>query len=107
MHRLVCQTLRDQLRCLRGLCFRSVTRFARPRVPTALYCTVFTYSTGMYLHGCRFWKKRAEEELQRSGLDYTIIRPGGGMEGDGRGWIALPNPGQIQGLVILYRFGKQ
>ena len=23
-----------------------------------------------------FWKKRAEEELQRSGLDYTIIRPG-------------------------------
>ena len=24
----------------------------------------------------RFWKKRAEEELQRSGIDYTIIRPG-------------------------------
>ena len=23
-----------------------------------------------------FWKKRAEEELQRSGLDYTIVRPG-------------------------------
>eukprot|EP00199_Chlamydomonas_sp_CCMP681_P006837 CAMPEP_0119102932 /NCGR_PEP_ID=MMETSP1180-20130426/1516_1 /TAXON_ID=3052 ORGANISM="Chlamydomonas cf sp, Strain CCMP681" /NCGR_SAMPLE_ID=MMETSP1180 /ASSEMBLY_ACC=CAM_ASM_000741 /LENGTH=294 /DNA_ID=CAMNT_0007087317 /DNA_START=31 /DNA_END=915 /DNA_ORIENTATION=- len=27
--------------------------------------------------GILFWKKRAEEELQRSGLDYTIIRPGG------------------------------
>ena len=24
-----------------------------------------------------FWKKRAEEELQRSGLKYTIVRPGG------------------------------
>ena len=23
-----------------------------------------------------FWKKRAEEELQRSGIDYTIVRPG-------------------------------
>ena len=23
-----------------------------------------------------FWKKRAEEELQRSGLEYTIVRPG-------------------------------
>jgi hypothetical protein len=23
-----------------------------------------------------FWKKRAEEELQRSGLSYTIVRPG-------------------------------
>jgi hypothetical protein len=26
-----------------------------------------------------FWKKRAEEELQRSGLSYTIVRPGGGI----------------------------
>ena len=25
----------------------------------------------------QFWKKRAEEELQRSGLQYTIVRPGG------------------------------
>lgn len=24
-----------------------------------------------------FWKKRAEEHLQRSGLAYTIVRPGG------------------------------
>ena len=24
-----------------------------------------------------FWKKRAEEAIQRSGLDYTIVRPGG------------------------------
>ena len=29
------------------------------------------------LWGVLFWKKRAEEALQRSGLDYTIIRPGG------------------------------
>lgn len=28
------------------------------------------------LWGVLFWKKRAEEELQRSGLDYTILRPG-------------------------------
>jgi uncharacterized protein YbjT (DUF2867 family) len=27
--------------------------------------------------GVLFWKKRGEEELQRSGLDYTIVRPGG------------------------------
>lgn len=27
--------------------------------------------------GVLFWKKRAEEELQRSGIPYTIIRPGG------------------------------
>ena len=29
------------------------------------------------LWGVLFWKKRAEEELQRSGLKYTIVRPGG------------------------------
>lgn len=28
------------------------------------------------LWGVLFWKKRAEEALQRSGLDYTIVRPG-------------------------------
>ncbi|DBA79810.1 TPA: hypothetical protein ACH3X1_008471 [Trebouxia sp. C0004] len=27
--------------------------------------------------GVLFFKKRAEEELQRSGIDYTIVRPGG------------------------------
>eukprot|EP00793_Prasinoderma_coloniale_P004042 PRCOL_00006217-RA len=27
--------------------------------------------------GILFWKQRAEEELQRSGLRYTIVRPGG------------------------------
>lgn len=27
--------------------------------------------------GVLFWKKRAEEALQRSGLNYTIVRPGG------------------------------
>ncbi len=26
--------------------------------------------------GILFWKKRAEEELQRSGIAYTIVRPG-------------------------------
>ena len=29
------------------------------------------------LFGILFWKKRAEEALQRSGLRYTIVRPGG------------------------------
>eukprot|EP01025_Chloroclados_australasicus_P003840 TRINITY_DN10915_c0_g2_i3.p1 TRINITY_DN10915_c0_g2~~TRINITY_DN10915_c0_g2_i3.p1 ORF type:complete len:335 (-),score=33.62 TRINITY_DN10915_c0_g2_i3:208-1146(-) len=32
--------------------------------------------------GVLFWKKRAEEMLQRSGLDYTIIRPGGLVSDD-------------------------
>jgi len=27
--------------------------------------------------GVLFWKKRAEEEIQRSGITYTIVRPGG------------------------------
>ena len=30
----------------------------------------------MNRRGVLFWKKRAEEALQRSGLDYTIVRPG-------------------------------
>lgn len=29
-----------------------------------------------HYRGVLFWKKRAEEALQRSGLDYTIVRPG-------------------------------
>lgn len=28
------------------------------------------------LWGVLFWKKRAEEAVQRSGIDYTIVRPG-------------------------------
>lgn len=28
-------------------------------------------------YGVLFWKKRAEEKLQRSGLRYTVVRPGG------------------------------
>lgn len=31
--------------------------------------------------GLLFWKKQAELELERSGLDYTIVRPGGLKEG--------------------------
>lgn len=27
--------------------------------------------------GVLFWKKQGEQALQRSGLDYTIVRPGG------------------------------
>mmetsp|Transcript_29027 Transcript_29027/g.69360 ORF Transcript_29027/g.69360 Transcript_29027/m.69360 type:complete len:335 (+) Transcript_29027:275-1279(+) len=27
--------------------------------------------------GVLFWKKRAEEEIQRSGITYTVVRPGG------------------------------
>lgn len=44
-----------------------------------------------------FWKKRAEEAIQRSGLDYTIVRPGGltdeprGREGPGRIVMAGPD----------------
>eukprot|EP00884_Botryococcus_braunii_P018185 jgi/Botrbrau1/504/Bobra.110_2s0134.1 len=29
------------------------------------------------IYGVLFWKKRGEEAVQRSGIDYTIIRPGG------------------------------
>ena len=32
--------------------------------------------------GVLFWKKRAEEELQRSRIPYTIIRPGGLVNDD-------------------------
>ena len=38
--------------------------------------------------GVLFWKKRGEEALQRSGLRYTVVRPGGlsdGGRGRGRG----------------------
>ncbi|WIA31244.1 hypothetical protein OEZ86_001242 [Tetradesmus obliquus] len=46
--------------------------------------------------GILFWKKRAEEELQRSGLSYTIVRPGGLKsklgDGEGAGSIVMEGP---------------
>jgi len=41
-------------------------------------CNELTNRNGMKAWGLQvlFWKKRAEEELQRSGIDYTIVRPG-------------------------------
>mmetsp|Transcript_112068 Transcript_112068/g.175027 ORF Transcript_112068/g.175027 Transcript_112068/m.175027 type:complete len:340 (+) Transcript_112068:66-1085(+) len=39
--------------------------------------------------GVLFWKKRGEEQLQRSGLDYTIIRPGGLQDGAERRPIVM------------------
>ena len=40
-----------------------------------------------------FWKKRAEEELQRSGLEYTIVRPGDFMHSCvNSSWLALSGP---------------
>lgn len=47
--------------------------------------------------GVLFWKKRAEEELQRSGLEYTIVRPGGLKDsvqaGEEAGAIVMKGPG--------------
>lgn len=43
--------------------------------------------------GILFWKKRAEEAVQRSGIDYTIVRPGG-LTDDVRG-----------GNIVLARSG--
>ena len=44
-----------------------------------------------------FWKKRGEEALQRSGLPYTIVRPGGlqnaPRQGQGPGGIVMAGPG--------------
>ena len=44
-----------------------------------------------------FWKKRAEEELQRSGLTYTIVRPGGLKsklgDGESAGNVVMAAPG--------------
>lgn len=45
------------------------------------------------LWGVLFWKKRAEEELQRSGLDYTIVRPGG--------LKSQLNPGEQEGAIMM------
>mmetsp|Transcript_40238 Transcript_40238/g.89334 ORF Transcript_40238/g.89334 Transcript_40238/m.89334 type:complete len:288 (-) Transcript_40238:715-1578(-) len=43
--------------------------------------------------GVLFWKKRAEEEVQRSGIDYTIVRPGGLLS-------ELRN-GAVEGNVVM------
>ncbi|PNW81287.1 hypothetical protein CHLRE_07g349700v5 [Chlamydomonas reinhardtii] len=47
--------------------------------------------------GVLFWKKRAEEELQRSGLTYTIVRPGGLKsklgDGESAGNVVMAAPG--------------
>ncbi|GLC67258.1 hypothetical protein PLESTF_000534300 [Pleodorina starrii] len=49
--------------------------------------------------GVLFWKKRAEEELQRSGLTYTIVRPGGLKnklgQGEVAGNIVMEGPGSF------------
>ncbi|KAK9830289.1 hypothetical protein WJX72_010823 [[Myrmecia] bisecta] len=45
------------------------------------------------LFGVLFWKKRAEEEVQRSGIDYTIVRPGG--------LLNEPRQGQPTGGVVM------
>ena len=50
--------------------------------------------------GVLFWKKRAEEALQRSGLTYTIVRPGGLLDeprSGGGGSIKL-GPADAYGL---------
>eukprot|EP00208_Stichococcus_sp_RCC1054_P005966 CAMPEP_0206148608 /NCGR_PEP_ID=MMETSP1473-20131121/37139_1 /ASSEMBLY_ACC=CAM_ASM_001109 /TAXON_ID=1461547 /ORGANISM="Stichococcus sp, Strain RCC1054" /LENGTH=357 /DNA_ID=CAMNT_0053546003 /DNA_START=45 /DNA_END=1118 /DNA_ORIENTATION=- len=45
------------------------------------------------LWGVLFWKKRAEEALQRSGLDYTIVRPGG--------LVDAPRGNRVMGGVVM------
>ena len=40
-----------------------------------------------------FWKKRGEEALQRSGIPYTIVRPGGLLD--------APRQGQAPGAIVL------
>jgi len=59
--------------------------------------------------GVLFWKKRAEEELQRSGLDYTIVRPGGlkdtVKDGGRPGAIVMRGPG-FYGVNPLNRLAE-
>ena len=54
--------------------------------------------------GVLFWKKQGEVALQRSGLDYTVVRPGGwaglgraGLGWDVAGWCAFGRGSQAQG----------
>lgn len=59
--------------------------------------------------GVLFWKKRAEEELQRSGLDYTIVRPGGLKtqlrQGESQSQIVMEGPNAF-GFPPLKRSGS-
>ncbi len=43
-----------------------------PTLVAKPFCPSYPHSTSVL-----FWKKRGEEALQRSGLSYTIVRPGG------------------------------
>ena len=45
------------------------------------------------------WKTRLEEEIKKSGIDYTIIRPGGYTNRPLSGRIALGEGGKISGLI--------
>eukprot|EP01023_Acetabularia_acetabulum_P025275 TRINITY_DN2420_c1_g1_i1.p1 TRINITY_DN2420_c1_g1~~TRINITY_DN2420_c1_g1_i1.p1 ORF type:complete len:300 (+),score=59.12 TRINITY_DN2420_c1_g1_i1:63-902(+) len=45
--------------------------------------------------GVLFWKKRGEEDIQRSGLDYTIVRPGGLRD--------QPKEGEKPGNIIMQK----
>lgn len=51
--------------------------------------------------GILFWKKRAEEVLQRSGITYTIVRPGGLLDQPRAGSVVQPiamGPADAYGL---------
>lgn len=43
--------------------------------------------------GVLFWKKRAEEAIQRSGINYTIVRPGG--------LTNAPRDGGLPGQIVM------
>ncbi|KAK9845434.1 hypothetical protein WJX81_006363 [Elliptochloris bilobata] len=45
------------------------------------------------LWGVLFWKKRGEEAVQRSGIPYTIVRPGGLLD--------APRPGTAVGGIVM------
>lgn len=55
--------------------------------------------------GILFWKKQAEEYLQRSGLKYTIVRPGGLKDtlkdGEKKGNIVMKGADELYGGGIL------
>jgi uncharacterized protein YbjT (DUF2867 family) len=53
--------------------------------------------------GVLFWKKQGEVALQRSGLDYTVVRPGGWV--GGLGWGEARNVKFSVRLAVVYRHG--